>query len=38
MAAANEDGAITDLGKQKLMQTMQPDEEAGNNSEQEGMM
>ncbi len=37
MAAANEDGAITDLGKQKLMQTMEP-EPTGNISEQEGMM
>ena len=37
MAAANEDGAITDLGKQRLMQTMEP-EPTGNISEQEGMM
>ena len=36
-AAANEDNAITDLGKQRLMQAMPP-EETGNISEQEGMM
>jgi hypothetical protein len=36
-AAANEDNAITDLGKQRLMQAMPP-EQTGNFSEQEGMM